>query len=125
VHLAQTERQQQLCSELRSYFRDVMPDGPPPDDETEQRRLLRRIGADGMLGLGWPVEYGGWGLITNQLNHERVALAAIGMQAEDFYEAALDWARTPDPVTGERRMRGEVQREIVATMRLGMKRGRR
>ncbi|MEU6016168.1 acyl-CoA dehydrogenase family protein [Streptomyces sp. NPDC047515] len=47
-------------------------------------------------------ENGGWGLITNQLNHERVALAAIGMQAEDFYEAALDFARTPDPITGRR-----------------------
>lgn len=47
-------------------------------------------------------EHGGWGLITNQLNHERVALAAIGMQAEDFYQGALDHARTPDPVTGDR-----------------------
>ncbi|MER6445894.1 acyl-CoA dehydrogenase family protein [Streptomyces venezuelae] len=47
-------------------------------------------------------EHGGWGLITNQLNHERVALAAIGMQAEDFYTYALDHARTPDPVTGDR-----------------------
>ncbi|RPF41730.1 alkylation response protein AidB-like acyl-CoA dehydrogenase [Streptomyces sp. Ag109_G2-6] len=47
-------------------------------------------------------ENGGWGLITNQLNHERVALAAIGMQAEDFYEAARAHARTPDPATGER-----------------------
>ncbi|AZM90125.1 MULTISPECIES: acyl-CoA dehydrogenase family protein [Streptomyces] len=47
-------------------------------------------------------EHGGWGLITNQLNHERVALAAIGMQAEDFYERALRHARTPDPATGDR-----------------------
>ncbi|MFF4327875.1 acyl-CoA dehydrogenase family protein [Streptomyces sp. NPDC001591] len=47
-------------------------------------------------------EHGGWGLITNQLNHERVALAAIGMQAEDFYEAARTHAVTPDPATGER-----------------------
>ncbi|MFI7360246.1 acyl-CoA dehydrogenase family protein [Streptomyces avidinii] len=47
-------------------------------------------------------EHGGWGLITNQLNHERVALAAIGMQAEDFYAYALDHARTPDQVTGDR-----------------------
>ncbi|MER6196792.1 acyl-CoA dehydrogenase family protein [Streptomyces sp. NPDC001586] len=47
-------------------------------------------------------EHGGWGLITNQLNHERVALAAIGMQAEDFYGYALSRARTPDPVTGDR-----------------------
>lgn len=62
MHLAPTERQQQLRAELRSYFREVMPDGPPPaHDGAEQRRLLRRIGADAMLGLGWPVEYGGRG----------------------------------------------------------------
>ncbi|MFE9459730.1 acyl-CoA dehydrogenase family protein [Streptomyces californicus] len=49
-------------------------------------------------------ENGGWKLITSQLNHERVALAAIGMQAEDFYEEALAHARTPDPATGRRRI---------------------
>ncbi|MEU3303157.1 acyl-CoA dehydrogenase family protein [Streptomyces sp. NPDC006678] len=268
MHLAPTARQQRLRAELRSYFRDLMPYGPPAvEDAAEQRSLLRRIGADGMLGLGWPVEYGGqgrgadeqfvffdeayragapvsmvtlntvgptlmrygtddqksfflprilsgeavfaigysepeagtdlaslrtkavrdganwlvdgqkvftsnaqnadwiwlacrtdpqapkhqgisiilvptdapgfswtpietvggltttatyydgirvpgshlvgeenggWGLITSQLNHERVALAAIGMQAEDFAAAALERARTPDPVTGAR-----------------------
>ncbi|MET7921938.1 acyl-CoA dehydrogenase family protein [Streptomyces avermitilis] len=284
MHLAPTERQQRLRAELRTYFRDLMPDGPPPaGDPGRQRALLRRIGADGLLGLGWPVAYGGqgrgadeqfvffdeayragaplsmvtlntvgptlmrygseaqkafflprilsgdlvfaigysepsagtdlaslrtravradgtgdgtknggggpdgdwlidgqkiftsnaqhadwiwlacrtdpdapkhrgisillvptdapgfswtpietvggltttatyydgvrvpvsnlvgevnggWGLITNQLNHERVALAAIGMQAEDFCTAALKAARTPDPVTGRRRV---------------------
>ncbi|MFE2167198.1 acyl-CoA dehydrogenase family protein [Streptomyces sp. NPDC059447] len=57
-----------------------------------------RVPAGNLVGS----EHGGWGLITNQLNHERVALAAIGMQAEDFYTYALDHARTPDPVTGER-----------------------
>ncbi|MFD7226944.1 acyl-CoA dehydrogenase family protein [Streptomyces sp. NPDC059881] len=268
MHLAPTARQQRLRAELRSYFRDLMPYGPPAaENAAEQRTLLRRIGADGMLGLGWPVEYGGqgrgedeqfvffdeayragapvsmvtlntvgptlmrygtdgqkafflprilsgeavfaigysepeagtdlaslrtkavrdganwlvdgqkvftsnaqnadwiwlacrtdpqapkhqgisiilvptdapgfswtpietvggltttatyydgirvpgahlvgeenggWGLITSQLNHERVALAAIGMQAEDFAAAALERARTPDPVTGAR-----------------------
>ncbi|MFE2145485.1 acyl-CoA dehydrogenase family protein [Streptomyces sp. NPDC059456] len=266
MHLAPTEGQLRLRAELREYFHDLLPDGPP-EDPAAQRALLRRIGADGLLGLGWPPEYGGqgrgpeeqfvffdeayragapvsmvtlntvgptlmkygtpeqkdyflprilsgetvfaigysepgagtdlaslrtravrdgadwvvdgqkiftsnaqnadwiwlacrtdpdapkhqgisiivvptdapgfawtpietvggltttstyydglrvpaghlvgpehggWGLITNQLNHERVALAAIGMQAEDFYEGALRHARTPDPVTGER-----------------------
>ncbi|MFC8670253.1 acyl-CoA dehydrogenase family protein [Streptomyces sp. NPDC057199] len=291
MHLAPTERQRRLRAELRTYFRDLMPDGPPLPAESasesaselastsasggtgaseRQRALLRRIGADGWLGLGWPVAYGGqgrgadeqfvffdeayragapvsmvtlntvgptlmkygteeqkdyflprilrgelvfaigysepsagtdlaslrtravrvdggewlvdgqkvftsnaqqadwiwlacrtdpdapkhkgisillvptdapgfswtpiatvggltttatyydgirvpagnlvgeenggWGLITNQLNHERVALAAIGMQAEDFYAAALAAASTPDPVTGRRRV---------------------
>ncbi|MFE6159036.1 acyl-CoA dehydrogenase family protein [Streptomyces sp. NPDC056486] len=62
MHLAPTERQQQLRGELRAYFRDLMPGGPPEGRDLEgQRRLLRRIGADGMLGLGWPVEYGGQG----------------------------------------------------------------
>ncbi|MCY0942626.1 acyl-CoA dehydrogenase family protein [Streptomyces antarcticus] len=271
MHLAPTDGQLRLRTELRTYFKDLLPDGVP-DDPADQRELLRRIGADGMLGLGWPAEYGGqdrgpaeqfvffdeayragapvsmvtlntvgptlmkygtreqkdfflprilageivfaigysepeagtdlaslrtravrdegpdgtgdwvidgqkiftsnaqnadwiwlacrtdpqapkhkgisiilvptqapgfawtpietvggltttatyydsvrvpagnlvgpehggWGLITNQLNHERVALAAIGMQAEDFYGVALAHARTPDPVTGER-----------------------
>ncbi|CAM5484178.1 acyl-CoA dehydrogenase family protein [Streptomyces xanthochromogenes] len=282
MHLAPTERQQRLRAELRAYFADLMPDGPPPAADTDaQRALLRRIGADGMLGLGWPVEYGGqgrgpdeqfvffdeayragapvsmvtlntvgptlmkfgsaeqkayflprilrgdlvfaigysepeagtdlaslrtkavregdswaidgqkvftsnaqnadwiwlacrtdpdapkhkgisiilvpteapgfswtpietvggltttatyydgirvprgnlvgaenagWGLITNQLNHERVALAAIGMQAEDFYEAALSCACTPDPVTSERPVDHEwVKAKLAAT----------
>ncbi|MFE0577837.1 acyl-CoA dehydrogenase family protein [Streptomyces sp. NPDC058874] len=57
-----------------------------------------RVPAGNLVGP----EHGGWELITNQLNHERVALAAIGMQAEDFYELALRHVRTPDPATGER-----------------------
>ncbi|MFD4631717.1 acyl-CoA dehydrogenase family protein [Streptomyces sp. NPDC058284] len=62
MHLAPTERQRRLRAELRAYFRDVMPEGPPDSTDAQaQRRLLRRIGADGMLGLGWPVEYGGQG----------------------------------------------------------------
>ncbi|MFG2417936.1 acyl-CoA dehydrogenase family protein [Streptomyces sp. NPDC048448] len=270
MHLAPTERQRRLRAELRAYFRELMPEGPPPAREPDRRRaLLRRIGADGLLGIGWPTAYGGqgrgadeqfvffdeayragapvsmvtlntvgptlikygdeeqkryflprilsgdlvfaigysepsagtdlaalrtraqrdgtdflvhgqkiftsnaqhadwiwlacrtdpdaprhrgisillvptddpgfswtpietvggltttatyydgirvpasrlvgeenrgWQLITDQLNHERVALAAIGMQAEDFYAAALEAARTPDPVTGRRRV---------------------
>lgn len=59
-----------------------------------------RVPATNLVGA----ENQGWRLITSQLNHERVALAAIGMQAEDFYEEALAHARTPDPVTGRRRI---------------------
>ncbi|MCC5479707.1 acyl-CoA dehydrogenase family protein [Streptomyces barringtoniae] len=269
MHLAPTERQQRLRAELRAYFRTVLPDPRKHREPADDRALLRRIGADGWLGLGWPVEYGGqgrgadeqfvffdeayragapvsmvtlntvgptlmkygserqkarflprilsgeavfaigytepsagtdlaslrtravregdgwridgqkvftsgaqhadwiwlacrtdpeaprhrgisvlvvptdapgfswtpietvggqtttatyydgvrvpgdslvgaenegWSLITGQLNHERVALAALGMQAEDFLAAALTAARTPDPVTGGRRI---------------------
>jgi alkylation response protein AidB-like acyl-CoA dehydrogenase len=59
-----------------------------------------RVPAGNLVGA----ENEGWSLITNQLNHERVALAAIGMQAEDFYATALTAARAPDPVTGRRRV---------------------
>ncbi|MEV8546104.1 acyl-CoA dehydrogenase family protein [Streptomyces sp. NPDC051572] len=62
MHLAPTERQRRLRAELRTYFAALMPDGPPgTDDPQGQRALLRRIGGDGWLGLGWPVEYGGQG----------------------------------------------------------------
>ncbi|MGW1516513.1 acyl-CoA dehydrogenase family protein [Streptomyces sp. NPDC001436] len=60
MHLAPSEGQSRLRAELRAYFRDLLPDGVP-EDPADQRALLRRIGADGLLGLGWPVEYGGRG----------------------------------------------------------------
>ncbi|MCH6231633.1 acyl-CoA dehydrogenase family protein [Microbacterium sp. CFH 31415] len=37
---------------------------------------------------------GGWSLITNQLNHERVALAARGGIGNELFDAASEWART-------------------------------
>ncbi|MEW1673518.1 acyl-CoA dehydrogenase family protein [Streptomyces noursei] len=60
MHLAPTPRQQRLRAELRAYFRDLLPDGPVADP-AEQRTVLRRIGTDGLLGLGWPTAYGGQG----------------------------------------------------------------
>ncbi|KEQ19757.1 acyl-CoA dehydrogenase family protein [Endozoicomonas numazuensis] len=40
---------------------------------------------------------GGWKLITSQLNHERVGLAAIGINAIGNYQKVLDWAREEQP----------------------------
>ncbi|AZS73089.1 acyl-CoA dehydrogenase [Streptomyces lydicus] len=60
MHLAPTAHQERLRTALRSYFREVLPDGPV-EDAAAQRAVLRRIGADGMLGLGWPTAYGGQG----------------------------------------------------------------
>jgi alkylation response protein AidB-like acyl-CoA dehydrogenase len=34
---------------------------------------------------------GGWRLITNQLNHERVGLAALGGRAEQLYDDVVSW----------------------------------
>jgi len=42
----------------------------------------------------------GWRLITDQLNHERVALAARGGIANELFDATLQWARTTPLGTG-------------------------
>jgi len=60
VHLALTDEQLELQAELRDYFAGLAssgPDGGRPD----YVETIRRMGADGWLGIGWPVEYGGHG----------------------------------------------------------------
>ncbi|MGB1142328.1 MAG: acyl-CoA dehydrogenase family protein, partial [Halioglobus sp.] len=47
-------------------------------------------------------ENGGWGLITEQLNHERVGLAAWGIQGWKLFRDALDWARNTSTADGRR-----------------------
>ncbi len=47
-------------------------------------------------------ENGGWRLITEQLNHERVGLAAWGIQGWKVFRAALDWARNTKNAQGQR-----------------------
>jgi alkylation response protein AidB-like acyl-CoA dehydrogenase len=60
---------QALRKEIRQYYRDLF---TPElrrawDEEQEQcggpvfREIVRRLGEDGWLGIGWPVEYGGQG----------------------------------------------------------------
>ncbi|MEW2483957.1 acyl-CoA dehydrogenase family protein [Mycobacterium sp. NPDC049093] len=38
--------------------------------------------------------HGGWPLITSQLNHERIGLAAIGGHAEALWEKTVKWAKS-------------------------------
>ncbi|MBF6467990.1 acyl-CoA dehydrogenase family protein [Nocardia beijingensis] len=61
-----TIEQRRLRDELRSYFADLV----TPDEEAEMavnrhgdayRAVVRRMGRDGWLGVGWPKEYGGQG----------------------------------------------------------------
>ena len=56
-----------------------------------------RVPADSIV-LG---ENEGWRLITTQLNHERVALAASG-KAEDLLEKTIEWARETSAPEGGR-----------------------
>ena len=67
MHLEETPEQQALRAELRAYFAQLL---TPEirhalDTETEGgetfRSVVRQMGKDGWLGIGWPVEYGGQG----------------------------------------------------------------
>jgi acyl-CoA dehydrogenase len=67
VHIAYTPEQEALRRELRSYFAELM----TPEVQAEVASgdsggphclaAVRKMGADGWLGIGWPVEYGGQG----------------------------------------------------------------
>ncbi|MEU1546153.1 acyl-CoA dehydrogenase family protein [Nocardia sp. NPDC005745] len=61
-----TSEQRRLRDELRAYFADLV----TPVEEAEMavnrhgdayRAVVRRMGRDGWLGVGWPKEYGGQG----------------------------------------------------------------
>jgi alkylation response protein AidB-like acyl-CoA dehydrogenase len=62
-----TDEQRALRAELRAYFSQLM---TPDERETlliqrhgpTYRTIVSRMGRDGMLGVGWPKEYGGRGL---------------------------------------------------------------
>ena len=66
-HMALTDDQRALQRELRDYFErmltaDVRRElGGEGDNPELFRELVRQIGKDGWLGLGWPKEYGGGG----------------------------------------------------------------
>ena len=61
MHLAFTDEQEALSTELRSYFGQLATVMEEEGDEPAYTRVIRRMGQDGWLGLGWPVEYGGQG----------------------------------------------------------------
>ena len=68
MHLDHTPEQQRLRTELRAYFAELVPDNAyarhadPVGAKRFYRATIRRLGADGWLGVGWPEEYGGRGL---------------------------------------------------------------
>ena len=67
MYLAETPDQQALRKELREYFATMLtPEvraelGESGEGKAIFRELVRKMGADGWLGLGWPKEYGGQG----------------------------------------------------------------
>jgi 3-oxocholest-4-en-26-oyl-CoA dehydrogenase alpha subunit len=67
MQIAYTEEQEALRRRLREYYDDLLT--PEVRDELSRsqgvgptmRRIVRQMGADGWLGIGWPEEYGGQG----------------------------------------------------------------
>ena len=87
-----TDSQRALRDELRAYFADLLSPGERAAMLTERhggvyREVVRRMGRDGWLGVGWPVEYGGRGLgqveeqiFANEAARADVPLPAVTLQ---------------------------------------------
>ncbi|HEV2361068.1 MAG TPA: acyl-CoA dehydrogenase family protein [Acidimicrobiales bacterium] len=67
MYIGYTEEQESLRKELRDYYAQLIT--PEMAGQLGQgravgplvRKLVRQMGADGWLGIGWPTEYGGQG----------------------------------------------------------------
>jgi 3-oxo-4-pregnene-20-carboxyl-CoA dehydrogenase beta subunit len=87
-----TDEQVALRTELRAYFAALMSPGERAAMLTERhgtvyREVVRRMGRDGRLGLGWPTQYGGHGLgqveqqiFANEAARADVPLPAVTLQ---------------------------------------------
>jgi alkylation response protein AidB-like acyl-CoA dehydrogenase len=83
-----TDRQLALRDELRAYFGALMSAGERTAMLTERfgpvyREVVRRMGRDGWLGVGWPAEYGGHGLgqVEQQIFASEAARADVPLPA--------------------------------------------
>jgi 3-oxo-4-pregnene-20-carboxyl-CoA dehydrogenase beta subunit len=67
MFIALTGAQLALRDELRAYFAGLISPAEREAMQTDRhgkvyRQLIRRLGSDGWLGVGWPAEFGGRGL---------------------------------------------------------------
>jgi alkylation response protein AidB-like acyl-CoA dehydrogenase len=83
-----TDSQRALRDEVRRYFGSLLSTGEREAMVTERhggvyREVVRRMGRDGWLGVGWPAEYGGRGLgqIEQQIFVDEAARADVPLPA--------------------------------------------
>lgn len=87
-----TEAQLKLQAELRNYFADLVSEHDADIMMTERhgetyRKIIKRMGSDGRLGVGWPKEFGGLGfgdveqsIFVNEAARADVPLPAVTLQ---------------------------------------------
>ncbi|MBS1692112.1 MAG: acyl-CoA dehydrogenase family protein [Actinobacteria bacterium] len=87
-----TPEQRQLQAELRQYFSDLISADEAEEMRTDRhgkayRAVIRRMGADGKLGVGWPKMFGGLGfgpieqqIFVNEAARADVPLPAVTLQ---------------------------------------------
>ena len=92
VHIGLTEAQRALQGELRSYFAGLLSAEERAVMLTDRhgevyRRVVRRMGSDGRLGVGWPVSFGGRGfgeveqqIFVNEAARADVPLPSVTLQ---------------------------------------------
>jgi alkylation response protein AidB-like acyl-CoA dehydrogenase len=92
VFIDLTDEQRELQAELRRYFSGLISPAEAEVMRTERhgstyREVIRRMGKDGWLGVGWPVEFGGRGfgeieqqIFVNEATRADVPLPAVTLQ---------------------------------------------
>lgn len=87
-----TPAQRQLQAELRQYFSRLVSAEEATEMQTDRhgtayRAVIRRMGSDGKLGVGWPTEFGGLGfgpieqqIFVNEAARADVPLPAVTLQ---------------------------------------------
>ncbi|MEU8636275.1 acyl-CoA dehydrogenase family protein [Amycolatopsis sp. NPDC048633] len=92
MHVELTAAQRELRAELREYFAGLISPGERQAMLRERhgpvfREIVRRMGRDGRLGVGWPVEYGGQGfggieqhLFVDEASRADVQLPSVTLQ---------------------------------------------
>jgi 3-oxo-4-pregnene-20-carboxyl-CoA dehydrogenase beta subunit len=84
MYIELTDAQRALRDELRAYFAVLLSDDERAEMLTDRhgavyRAVVRRMGRDGRLGVGWPVSYGGkgFGQVEQQLFVNEAARADV------------------------------------------------
>lgn len=92
MYIELTPEQRHLQAELRQYFSTLISADEAKEMEVDRhgkayRAVIKRMGSDGKLGVGWPTEYGGLGfgpieqqIFVNEAARADVPLPAVTLQ---------------------------------------------